>query len=211
MLQRVEQAMPNQLGTTASLEFEGWIHIRLEQARLSNSVVYVKKSWIAAAKEGLFARQDVRKGDVVTCYVGEKLPTKIAIKRNNKSYLMRLGINSKFFYSKALNLLHFALHNVTLVTIHAHMLVLGKDVYVDSLYCPHSLARFINDCRTPSGHNVMFIKSAAEGCAWVIATRDIQKDEEIFVDYGRWYWALLKPTTLSYFRHNKLIRSLVDD
>ena len=54
----------------------------------------------------------------------------------------------------------------------------------------------------------MFLKSPIEGCAWVIATKDIQQDEEIFVDYGKWYWAMLKPTKLSHFRHNQLVNSL---
>ena len=50
----------------------------------------------------------------------------------------------------------------------------------------------------------MFLKSPIEGCAWVIATKDIQQDEEIFVNYGKWYWAMMKPTKLTYFRHSQL-------
>ena len=91
------------------------------------------------------------------------------------------------------------------------MKITGRDLYVDSLPCPHSLARFINDCITPTVHNVVFLKSPVEGCAWVVAIRDIQKDEEFFVNYGKWYWAMLKPTRLSHFRHSQLVKSLSED
>ena len=113
-------------------------------------------------------------GEIVTCYVGEKLPTSVAIRRTDKAYLMRLGPNC----------------------------------YVDSRYSPLSLARYINDCRTPSGHNVKFLKSKLEGCAWVIASRNIHRGEELFVDYGRWYWVTIKPIKLSYFRLEQLKESL---
>ena len=56
------------------------------------------------------------------------------------------------------------------------------------------MARYINDCRNPCGYNVEFLKSPQEKCAWVIAQRDIAVGEELFVDYGRWYW-LLKPSS----------------
>ena len=84
----------NQLGTVVSLEFSIIIHARLENVRQANRLVYVKKSWITTANEGLFARRRLRHGDVLTCYVGEKLSTKMAMKRKDKSYLMRLGINT---------------------------------------------------------------------------------------------------------------------
>ena len=82
----------NQLGTVASLEFSAAINARLESVRLTNPLVHVKKSWIDGADEGLFARKSIKRGEVITCYVGEKLPTKVAIKRKDKSYLMRLGM-----------------------------------------------------------------------------------------------------------------------
>lgn len=53
--------------------------------------------------------------------------------------------------------------------------------------------RYINDCIIPEGWNVIFDKRPAESCAYVTAIRDISPNEEIFVDYGRWYWAGKKP------------------
>ena len=60
----------------------------------------------------------------------------------------------------------------------------------------HVLARYINDCRNVNCYNVTFLKSPGEQCAWVISTRDIHRDEEIYVDYGRWYWVGKKPKRL---------------
>ena len=96
----------NKLGSAASLEFSSSIHARLESIKQANPLVYTKKSWITSADEGLFARRSIRHGDVITCYIGEKLPTKIAIKRKDKSYLMRLGmyVSLSFFLSLSLSL-----------------------------------------------------------------------------------------------------------
>ena len=71
---------------------------------------------------------------------------------------------------------------------------LGEQCYIDAKDCPDVLARFINDCITPGGWNVEFQKRPEECCADIIATRDIAAGEEIFVNYGKWYWAKLKPT-----------------
>lgn len=62
----------------------------------------------------------------------------------------------------------------------------------------NSLCRYINDCRNPAGYNVFFDKRPDEGCAYVIAKRDIMIGEELFADYGRWYWLSLKPMRLSF-------------
>jgi hypothetical protein len=70
----------------------------------------------------------------------------------------------------------------------SYLMRLGPQVYVDSRESMHILARFINDCINPAGHNVRFEKLPQEGRADVIATRDIYPNEELFVDYGRWYW-----------------------
>lgn len=53
----------------------------------------------------------------------------------------------------------------------------------------HALARYINDCRNMHCYNVTFLKCPSEGYAQVVATRDISAGEEVYADYGRWYWA----------------------
>lgn len=56
--------------------------------------------------------------------------------------------------------------------------------------------RYINDCINQFGWNVAFLKSPEDSCAFVVATRDINEGEEIYVSYGKWYWAGKKPVKL---------------
>ncbi|CAM9487592.1 unnamed protein product [Choristocarpus tenellus] len=58
------------------------------------------------------------------------------------------------------------------------------------------VARLINDCRNRNLYNVEFQKMPEERKALVIATRCIEAGEELFADYGRWYWISLKPVIL---------------
>ena len=66
---------------------------------------------------------------------------------------------------------------------------LGEQKYVDALSHKNVLARYINDCRNSNLYNVKFVKLPNENKAKVITTRAIYPDEEIFVNYGKWYWA----------------------
>ncbi|CAM9334022.1 unnamed protein product [Ectocarpus sp. 12 AP-2014] len=79
----------------------------------------------------------------------------------------------------------------------SYLMRLGpQQVYVDALDDPEVMARYINDCRNSSLYNVAFRKLPQESKALVVALKDIQPSQEIFVDYGRWYWLSLKPTEL---------------
>ncbi|CAB1105190.1 unnamed protein product [Ectocarpus sp. CCAP 1310/34] len=78
----------------------------------------------------------------------------------------------------------------------SYLMRLGPQVYVDALDHPEVMARYINDCRNSSLYNVAFRKLPQECKALVVALKDIQPGQEIFVDYGRWYWLSLKPTEL---------------
>lgn len=71
----------------------------------------------------------------------------------------------------------------------SYLMRLGPKLYVDARESPLILARYINDCRNVAGYNVIFDKIESKKCAMVRATRPIYKGEEIFVDYGKWYWA----------------------
>lgn len=71
----------------------------------------------------------------------------------------------------------------------SYLMRLGDGKYVDALYSYNVLARYINDCRGRNGgYNVVFEKRPHEDKALVIAMRDIAADEELYVDYGRFYW-----------------------
>ena len=78
-----------------------------------------------------------------------------------------------------------------------YLMRLGPQRYIDARRHLYVLARYINDCRTASGHNVVFDKQPEHWRARVMATREIHPGEEIFVDYGRIYWACLRPSRIS--------------
>eukprot|EP01029_Cantina_marsupialis_P005726 TRINITY_DN16237_c0_g1_i1.p1 TRINITY_DN16237_c0_g1~~TRINITY_DN16237_c0_g1_i1.p1 ORF type:complete len:563 (-),score=128.44 TRINITY_DN16237_c0_g1_i1:448-2136(-) len=73
-----------------------------------------------------------------------------------------------------------------------YLMRLGPETYVDAREDESVFARFINDPRNSLLHNAEFKKKPESGIAEVIATRDIRKGEEIFVNYGKWYWAMSK-------------------
>jgi uncharacterized protein len=73
----------------------------------------------------------------------------------------------------------------------SYLMRLGPQVYVnagDESVHGAVLARYINDCRNPRLYNVVFDKYPERGLADVRALRDIAVGEELYVDYGRWYW-----------------------
>ena len=56
------------------------------------------------------------------------------------------------------------------------------------IYQLHFLTgRYINDCISPHGWNVEFLKLPQDWMALVVATRDICPGEELFVSYGLYY------------------------
>ena len=80
----------------------------------------------------------------------------------------------------------------------SYLMRLGPQCYVDALNRGDVPARYINDCRNPLLHNVYFDKRPEDRQAHVTAIRTIEKGEELFVDYGKRYWAGsdLKPKRL---------------
>ncbi|CAF0971115.1 unnamed protein product [Adineta steineri] len=78
----------------------------------------------------------------------------------------------------------------------SYLMRLGPQVYVDPCDDTTVLARYINDPRNRLLQNVIFDKRPDEQCAYIIAKRDIAAGEEIFADYGRWYWLKKTPTRL---------------
>ena len=79
----------------------------------------------------------------------------------------------------------------------SYLMRLGGFTYVDAKETNECLARYINDCRNSLGYNVKFVKKPAEHCADIIAIRDISVGEELFADYGKWYWIGMSPNRLS--------------
>mmetsp|Transcript_19173 Transcript_19173/g.67681 ORF Transcript_19173/g.67681 Transcript_19173/m.67681 type:complete len:179 (-) Transcript_19173:663-1199(-) len=71
----------------------------------------------------------------------------------------------------------------------SYLMRLGPQSYIDSKPTLHVLARYINDARDPRLTNVRFDKQPEAKRARVVALRKIFAGDEVYVDYGRWYWA----------------------
>ena len=70
----------------------------------------------------------------------------------------------------------------------SYLMRLGSQVYIDAKDHENVLARYINDCKNQFGYNVHLKKLPDEAKALVIASRDIAPGEELYLNYGRWYW-----------------------
>lgn len=88
----------------------------------------------------------------------------------------------------------------------SYLMRLGIQCYIDSNDHLNCLARYINDCRNALCYNVRFDKKMEDEIAQVIAIRDIEENEELYVDYGKWYWLSLEPSKLTFMdvQSNKL-------
>lgn len=72
-----------------------------------------------------------------------------------------------------------------------YLLSIGKGRYIDAkdqLDCP---ARYANDSLNAKTTNAIFIHTSRT-YVYMVATKDIKKGEEIFVDYGKRYWKQFK-------------------
>jgi SET domain-containing protein len=79
----------------------------------------------------------------------------------------------------------------------SYLMRLGEQSYVDAEPHKDVFARYMNDCINPTGWNVEFLKLPDKGCALVVALRDIAVHEELFVSYGKRYWMLQRPVSLT--------------
>lgn len=71
----------------------------------------------------------------------------------------------------------------------SYLMMVANDALVDPGPLPHIKARYINDPLNEDVVNCKFVpEPASERCA-VVAIRDIEPHEEIFVSYGEAYWA----------------------
>ena len=129
-----------------------------------------RPSNLKAAGQGLFLRcgsTPVPSSTILCSYTGTLMTMKEALAANrtegiDTGYMMRLGSSLE-----------------------------STTIWINALNHSEVLARFINDPRTPLAHNVTFVKDplASPPRAEVVALRDLVDGEEIFVDYGKWYWA----------------------
>jgi SET domain-containing protein len=122
----------------------------------------VKKSSLPQAGKGLFTRTDIPKGTRIVEYKGRIQPWR-EVKDQD-------GVNGYLMY-------------------------INRNVVINALPAKKTLGRYANDARgiiRKAGfrNNAEYI-SEGRRC-YIDATRNIKAGEEILVNYGREYWALMK-------------------
>ena len=123
-------------------------------------MLYLKKSSIPSAGKGLFTKKDIKKGEDIIEYTGEIVTWDECLKRNDE------GKGGYVFY-------------------------INKNYCIDAYPTPDVLARYANDAK---GHiRVAGYTNNAEyetrgKRVYIVATKNIEKGSEIFVDYGKDYW-----------------------
>jgi SET domain-containing protein len=128
-------------------------------------MLYVKKSKLAKAGKGLFTSEKILKGEVVCEYEGENLTWKECMKRNDE-----MEEKGAYFF-------HITNKNC-----------------VDAQHTLWAMGRYANDAAGPS--RLIGLKNNAayqiiKGKPYIIASKTIKENEEIFVGYGKAYWEVM--------------------
>jgi hypothetical protein len=123
----------------------------------------IKPSGIASASKGLFTTKYIKKGAKIAKYTGD-IKTQAAYNANDSGY----GI------------------------------AISNGRILDAASTQSDLGRYANDCRRANrnareckGNNSRFSVSNKKGesTVWVVATRNILANTEVFIPYGRGYWS----------------------
>jgi hypothetical protein len=123
-------------------------------------MLVVRKSRLAG--KGLFTTSLLRCGDVIVEYTGERLTYEECEKRYGKNF--RSDVAPYVFY-------------------------VSKKNCVDARD-PENLARYANDANGPAKKGVENCAEFAviKGRPYIVATKDIKPNSEIYVNYGDDYW-----------------------
>ena len=124
----------------------------------------VKKSTLPAAGKGLFTLNDVKKGEIVCEYEGERITWAEAIVRNDKNkggYVYYINKNN-------------------CIDAYHYLDTFGR--YANDAAGVGRISGFRNNSTYEVIKNRVFIR----------ATRNIPANSEIFVSYGRSYWNIMK-------------------
>ena len=127
-------------------------------------MLYVKKSNLPKAGKGLFVAKDIKKGEVITEYEGERLTWKQCQERNEKKKGKEKG--AYYFYINERNC-------------------------IDAEHCLWAMGRYANDAAGPgrvSGLRNNSQYKIIKNRAFIVASRNIKAGSEILVGYGKAYW-----------------------
>lgn len=127
-------------------------------------MLYVKKSTIPKAGKGLFVARDLKKGEVITEYEGERLTWKQCQERNQAKKGKEKG---------------------------AYYFHINNNNCIDAENCLWAMGRYANDAAGPgrvTGVRNNSHYKVSKGRAFIVASRNIKAGSEIFVSYGKEYW-----------------------
>ena len=102
-----------------------------------------------------------------------------------------LFVNKKIEKNEVICLYTGQLHSLktsTRLEDRSYLNQVSDNLFVDPRPCPTIKARYGNDCVNPNGHNCYYKSNLKKRCVEVRALRDIHKNEELFVSYGKQYW-----------------------
>ena len=136
----------------------------------------VRQSTIHGAGKGLFMLEPARKGDRVAVYVG-KLMTAEQAESANSDYIVK---------------------------IHSNLYLDAKDVLNDNKgrYVNHAGPGYTNNARLGSGRSPAICKATGRPWISIIATKNIEPQEEVFMPYGRgWVWPWQKRAQKAAHQH----------
>lgn len=152
-------------------------------------------SLISNAGQGLFYTAGpsiIPKGTTILIYAGEVLSTAEAMRRGRDGeetgYLMRLGMGPSVPLPSDDDVLPLAPPAADTAAASAPDGSGRSIIWIDASADLSPLARYMNDCRNPIGHNAAFVKQPLRHVAEVVTTRDVALHEELFVSYGKLYW-----------------------
>ena len=127
-------------------------------------MLYLKKSLIPGAGKGLFVKKEFKRGDIVCEYEGEVVPWSVCEKRAEAGH-------------------------------EGYAFFITKNRCVDAYFTPEAMGRYANDAKGIGRieglrNNAQYEIKTRQGekKVFIVATRTIKVDDEVFVDYGKDYW-----------------------
>ena len=125
----------------------------------------VKNSQLPKAGKGLFTKKPIKKSDKIIEYLGEIIDWKEYEKR-------------------------------VLEDKDGYLFFINKKICIDAFSTPEHMARYANDAaglsRVKGLKNNASYKVFNKSRCYIIAERDIEKGEEIFVNYTKEYWDCIR-------------------